>query len=87
MEEKSILEIQRAMQQGLLSAKELCQEYIKNITEKNHTGPAVNAIIDLNPELLEIADSLDKERAQTGPRSPLRWLNNKTFLSRCNCRS
>src|SRR5205085_10281378 len=32
---------------------------------------SVNAVIELNPDALEIADALDKERKDKGPRGPL----------------
>ena len=34
-------------------------------------GPAVNAIIELNPDAPSIADGLDQERRAKGPRGPL----------------
>ena len=37
----------------------------------DRNGPALNSIIEINPEALEIATQLDRERVQTGPRGPL----------------
>ncbi len=34
-------------------------------------GPAVNAVIELNPDALAMADALDRERQAQGPRGPL----------------
>ncbi|HET8674739.1 MAG TPA: amidase, partial [Blastocatellia bacterium] len=34
-------------------------------------GPAINSVIEINPEAVEIADALDRERKAKGARSPL----------------
>ncbi len=34
-------------------------------------GPALNSVIELNPDALSIADELDKELKEKGPRSPM----------------
>ena len=34
-------------------------------------GPAINSIIELNPDALSIADALDQERKAKGPRGPM----------------
>jgi amidase len=71
VEELSIQDIQRMMQAGTLTSRELVTAYAARIEAMNHSGPMLNAIIEINPELLAIADQLDLERATSGPRSPL----------------
>lgn len=71
LEEKTIVELQEAMASGDLTARRLVELYQERIAQLNKQGPAVNAILELNPEALEIAQALDDERAQNGPRGPL----------------
>ena len=44
---------------------------LKRIADLDRKGPSLHAVIELNPEALAIAAALDRERASTGPRSPL----------------
>ena len=37
----------------------------------DHTGPALRAVIETNPDALAIADALDRERKAKGARGPL----------------
>jgi amidase len=43
----------------------------RQIDDFDRSGPAINSIIELNPDALAIARELDKERKEKGPRSPL----------------
>ncbi|MGA2425911.1 MAG: amidase, partial [Terriglobales bacterium] len=45
--------------------------YLQRIREIDKAGPMVNAVIEINPDALEIAEALDRERKATGPRGPL----------------
>jgi amidase len=47
------------------------EKYAVRIGEIDKSGPAVNAIIEMNPDALAIADALDQERKAKGPRSML----------------
>jgi amidase len=47
------------------------EKYSARIEEIDKRGPAVNAIIELNPDAPAIADALDQERKAKGPRGPL----------------
>lgn len=69
--EATIMDIQKAMDAGKLTAKELVQMYLDRIEKYDDQGPAINAIITVNPDALKIAEELDKERAEKGPRSLL----------------
>jgi len=71
MEELTIAEIQAQMDAGLLSARTLVEMYLERIGRLDKTGPALNAIIELNPDALSIADALDADREANGPRGPL----------------
>ena len=71
MEELTITEMQRRMAAGELTARQLTEAYLARIAALDRTGPRLNAVIEVNPDALAIADALDRERAETGPRGPL----------------
>ena len=67
----TIPELQSRMEFGALTARALAQSYLDRIVAIDKQGPAVNAVIELNPDALDIATALDTERATTGSRGPL----------------
>lgn len=71
MEEMTIIELQEKMNSGMYNARTITEMYLERIEELDKRGPAINAILELNPEALAIADSLDTERKAKGPRGPL----------------
>jgi amidase len=71
MEELTILELQALQQRGSLSARQIAQSYLERIDQLDKNGPALNSIIELNPDALAIADALDAERRSGQVRGPL----------------
>src|SRR5205085_10067186 len=71
LEEATITELQTGMQSGKWSARELVRKYLARIAEIDKRGPAINAIIELNPDAEGIADALDRERKGGHTRGPL----------------
>jgi amidase len=71
LEEITIPELQEGMNSGKFTARSLVEKYRARIEEIDKQGPAINAIIELNPDALSIADALDQERKAKGPRGPL----------------
>jgi amidase len=71
LDELTIDEAQKAFQSGEYSSRSLTEKYLRRIAEIDQAGPKVNAVIELNPEALQIADALDRERKLTGSRGPL----------------
>jgi amidase len=71
LQEITIPELQDGLKSGRFTAHSLVEKYNARIDEIDKQGPAVNAIIELNPDALEIADALDQERKAKGPRGPL----------------
>lgn len=71
MEEWSIRELQQKMAAGELSSHRLCELYLERIQQIDRSGPALNSIIELNPDALEIANALDGERKDGRLRGPL----------------
>ena len=69
--EKSIEDLQRAMQAGAITSRALVELYLARIEAYDKQGPALNAIVAVNPRAREAADALDAERASRGARGPL----------------
>ena len=69
--EASIAELHDQMQRGELRAEQLVHWYLDRIAEIDDAGPELNAVIELNPDALLIARSLDEEWRDSGPRGPL----------------
>jgi len=69
--EASILETQAALRAGTLTAEDLTRMYLARIGAYDKTGPAINAMIRLNPNALSEARALDIERRTHGSRGPL----------------
>ena len=71
LDEITIAELQDGMNSGKFTARSLVEKYVQRIDEIDKNGPAVNAVIEINPELAAIADVLDQERRSKGVRGPL----------------
>ena len=71
LDEITIAELQDGMKSGRFSARSLVEKYSGRIDEIDKRGPTVNAIIELNPDAMSIAEQLDQERKAKGPRGPL----------------
>jgi amidase len=69
--EADIATLHDHMQRGELSSEELVAWYIDRIEAIDRGGPALNSIIEINPDALLIARSLDEEWKTSGPRGPL----------------
>src|SRR5262245_51959249 len=66
--EASILETQAALEAGTITSEQLVQMYLARIATYDKSGPAINAMIRLNPNALAEARALDAERS--GGRGP-----------------
>jgi amidase len=71
LEELTITAMQEAMRSGSLNARRLAELYLARIEAMDKRGPAINAMIELNPDALAIADALDRERRAGRTRGPL----------------
>jgi len=71
LDELTVAGLQQAMQSGRLTARSITEKYLARIEEADKHGPGVNAVIESNPEALDIAEKLDRERKARGPRGPL----------------
>jgi amidase len=71
LDEITINDLAEGMASGKYSAHSIAEKYLARITAIDKQGPAINAVIELNPDALMIADSLDKERRSGKVRGPL----------------
>jgi amidase len=70
-DEVTVASLQEAMKSGKLTARSITERYLARIDAVDKHGPAVNSVIELNPDALARADALDRERQSKGPRGPL----------------
>jgi amidase len=73
LDEATISDLQDGIKSGKFTARSLVAKYSARIEEidKDKHGPAINSILELNPDALSIADALDQERKSKGPRGPI----------------
>ena len=71
IEETTIAEIHAAMKAGRLTCHALVGQYLERISAYDKRGPAINAIVQTNPEALAEADALDSRFARAGLTGPL----------------
>lgn len=69
--ERGIPELQAALTDGRVTSAGLVRSYLARIAAYDQAGPALNAVVVLNPAALQDAEALDRERAASGPRGPL----------------
>ena len=62
LDEITIADLLAGMASGKFSARSITEKYLARIEEIDKQGPAINSVIEVNPEALAIADALDKER-------------------------
>jgi len=62
LEETTIADLQSAMASGRMTARSITQQYLDRISELDRKGPTLRHVIEINPDALSIADSLDQER-------------------------
>jgi amidase len=71
LNEATIGSLQDGMKAGTFTARTLTEKYLARIESIDQKGPTLRSVIERNPDALAIADSLDKERKEKGPRGPL----------------
>jgi amidase len=71
LEEVTIERLQAEMSAGKMTAHQLTEMCIARIEALDWQGPEIRSVIELNPDALEIADTLDRERVERGARGPM----------------
>lgn len=69
--ERGVAALGADLRSGALTSRRLTQRYLSRIAAMDDVGPAVNAVIELNPDALTIADRMDAELKAGKPRGPL----------------
>ena len=64
--ETTIADIHSAMFARRLTCHQLVQAYLDRIAAYDKQGPAINSIVQMNPNALAEADALDRKQAQAG---------------------
>ncbi|HLB35831.1 MAG TPA: amidase [Gemmatimonadales bacterium] len=69
--EMTVAQLQEGMRNGRLTARRITQAYLSRIQAMDRQGPTLRAVLETNPDALQIADQLDAERRQGRVRGPL----------------
>jgi Asp-tRNA(Asn)/Glu-tRNA(Gln) amidotransferase A subunit family amidase len=64
--EATVADIHEAYRRGRLTCRQLVQRYLDRIAAYDKQGPALTAIITVNPRALEVADELDRKYKRSG---------------------
>lgn len=62
LDEVTVDDLQKGMASGKYTAQSLAQKYLERVADIDKSGPAINSVIETNPEALAIAAALDNER-------------------------
>src|SRR5258706_4680963 len=60
--EATVAQLQAEMAAGRLTSERLTQDYIQRILDLDQGGPAVNSVIELNPDAISMARDADAKR-------------------------
>ena len=71
LSEATVADLNAAFADGTLTSEELVQRYLARIDAYDRKGPQLNSILWVNPDAMETARALDRERREQGPRSSL----------------
>ena len=71
LEEATIAELGRLMTDGERTSAEITELYLRRIEALDRQGPTLRSVIETNPDALDIAEELDRERAAGNVRGPL----------------
>ncbi|HEY6843628.1 MAG TPA: amidase family protein, partial [Thermoanaerobaculia bacterium] len=70
IEEITLGELQDGLRSGRFTSRKLTEAYLARIDAIDKRGPAINAVIELNPDALAIADEMDRQRRAAGFSAP-----------------
>jgi Asp-tRNA(Asn)/Glu-tRNA(Gln) amidotransferase A subunit family amidase len=71
LHEATIADVHAAMEKGALTSRRLIEMYLERIEAFDAKGPALNAVISLNPDALAVADERDAKFRASGFVGPL----------------
>ena len=71
LEEATIAALQEGMRSGRDTARSIAERYLARMDEIDKGGPAINSVIERNPDAIKIAEERDAERKAGRARGPL----------------
>lgn len=71
IETMTITDMLQAMEQGECSSFALVQHYMERIALYDRQGPAINSVLELNPDALQLAEAADAARRSGAVKGPL----------------
>jgi amidase len=76
LDEITLAELADGLESGRFTSRSVTRLYLERIDAVDKDGaspdrPGLRAVVEVNPEALDIADELDRERKERGPRSRL----------------
>src|SRR5690349_953265 len=71
LEEITVAALQAGLASGRFTSRGVVEQYLARIAAMDRAGPSLHAIIETNPEALDLAEQLDRERASGKTRGPL----------------
>ena len=71
LEEITVTELQERYESGELTTRQVVQAYLDRIEAVDRSGPSLNSVLTVNPDALDIAGRLDRERQDGNVRGPL----------------
>src|SRR5688572_9761895 len=70
-DEVTVADLQKAMEAGRFTSESLARHYLARIEQLDRQGPNLCAVLETNPDALDVARALDRERREKGARGPL----------------
>ena len=71
LNEITVATLQEKLKNGQYTSEKVVQLYLDRINKIDKAGPSINAVIEINPDALDIAKSMDGERKNGKVRGPL----------------
>jgi len=67
----SIAQLRQRMDAGTLDSRQLTRQFLQRIRQIDQSGPTLRALIQTNPDALQLADALDAARGRNHAHGPL----------------
>jgi len=71
LDELTVADLQNGMKSGKYTSRSLVEKYSARIQQLDRSGPALRAVIEMNPDALTVADAMDAERRAGKVRGPM----------------
>jgi amidase len=71
LEEATVSDLRARMKKREITSEDMVELYLERIEQIDRQGPALRSVLEINPDAVGIARTLDAEHRSKGPRSPL----------------